>query len=411
MKVPFLNLTAQYKLIKDEIAIGLQEVMDTNAFAGGPMVERFENVFAPFCGTEYAIGVGSGTDALWMALLGLGIGAGDEVIVPVNTFIATAEAVSFTGAAPVFVDCDEYYNVEIGKLREVLRRMADRADRAEDEKIRRLEGEQGLEAKKVRRLEGEQERRLGGERIRAIIPVHLYGQPANMDEIMAIADEYELAVIEDACQAHGAEYKGRRAGSIGDAGCFSFYPGKNLGAYGEAGAIVTNNSELAAKLRMFRDHGQRKKYYHSIIGWNARMDGFQGAVLSVKMKYIDEWTKKRQENARLYNELLAGVKGIQAPKEMPNTSCVYHLYVIQSDGRDGLKEFLEQNGIGTGIHYPIPLHLQEAYKDLGYKEGDFPVAEKVAKRILSLPMFPELTEAQIGYVCEKIEEYMTKGNN
>ncbi|MBU4373027.1 MAG: DegT/DnrJ/EryC1/StrS family aminotransferase [Euryarchaeota archaeon] len=289
--------------------------------------------------------------------------------------------------------------------------MADRADRAEDEKIRRLEGEQGLEAKKVRRLEGEQERRLGGERIRAIIPVHLYGQPANMDEIMAIADEYELAVIEDACQAHGAEYKGRRAGSIGDAGCFSFYPGKNLGAYGEAGAIVTNNSELAAKLRMFRDHGQRKKYYHSIIGWNARMDGFQGAVLSVKMKYIDEWTKKRQENARLYNELLAGVKGIQAPKEMPNTSCVYHLYVIQSDGRDGLKEFLEQNGIGTGIHYPIPLHLQEAYKDLGYKEGDFPVAEKVAKRILSLPMFPELTEAQIGYVCEKIEEYMTKGNN
>jgi dTDP-4-amino-4,6-dideoxygalactose transaminase len=377
MKVPFLNLTAQYMPIKDEIAAALQEVLDTNAFAGGPMVERFENVFTTFCQTEHAIGVGSGTDALWMALLGLGIGEGDEVIVPVNTFIATAEAISFCGAIPVFVDCDEYYNLDIGKLREVLRRMA-----------------QGTKRK-----------------AKAVTPVHLYGQPANMDEIMAIAAEYELAVIEDACQAHGAEYKGQRVGSIGDAGCFSFYPGKNLGAYGEAGAIVTDNVELAAKLRMFRDHGQKKKYYHSIIGWNVRMDGFQGAVLSVKMKYLAEWTEKRQENARLYNELLAGIEGIRTPKEMPNTSCVYHLYVIQTDNRDGLREYLEQNRISTGIHYPISLHLQEAYKDLGYKEGDFPVAERVAKRILSLPMFPELTEAQIGYVCEKIKEYMTKGNN
>ena len=376
MKVPFLNLTAQYRPIKEEIAAALQEVLDTNAFAGGPMVERFENIFAPFCQTKHAIGVGSGTDALWMALLGLGIGAGDEVIVPVNTFIATAEAVSFTGAVPVFVDCDEYCNVDTAKLQETLSVMS-------------------------------YEQRA---RLKALIPVHLYGQMANMDEIMALAEEYGLAVIEDACQAHGAEYKGRRAGSIGDAGCFSFYPGKNLGAYGEAGAIVTNNAELAAKLRMFRDHGQQKKYYHSIIGWNARMDGFQGAVLAIKLKYLDEWTKKRQQNAQIYNELLAGINGIQTPKEMPNTSSVYHLYVIQSDDRDGLQRYLEQNGVATGLHYPVPLHLQEAYSSLGYEEGNFPVAEKAAKRILSLPMFPELTEAQIVYVCGKIKEYKGSAN-
>lgn len=371
MKVPFLNLTAQYRPIKDEIAAALQEVLDTNAFAGGRKVERFENVFAPFCQTGHAIGVGSGTDALWMALLGLGIGDGDAVIVPVNTFIATAEAVSFAGTLPLFVDCDEYYNIDTAKLQKTLSAMS-------------------------------YEQRA---RLKAVIPVHLYGQMANMDEIMALAGEYGLAVIEDACQAHGAEYKGRRAGSIGDAGCFSFYPGKNLGAYGEAGAIVTNNAELAAKLRMFRDHGQQKKYYHSIIGWNARMDGFQGAVLATKLKYLDEWTKKRRQNALLYNELLAGVDGIQTPKEMPHTSSVYHLYVIQSDDRDGLQHYLEQNGVATGLHYPVPLHLQEAYSSLGYEEGDFPMAEGAARRILSLPMYPELTEAQIGYVCDKISEF------
>ena len=235
--------------------------------------------------------------------------------------------------------------------------------------------------------------------------MHLYGQPTNMDAIMGIADEYDLKVVEDACQAHGGEYRGRRAGSIGDAGCFSFYPGKNLGAYGEAGAIVTNNAELTAKLRMFRDHGQQKKYYHSIIGWNARMDGFQGVVLATKLKYLDEWTRKRRENAHLYNELLKGLDGIKTPAEIENSYCVYHLYVIQADDRDGLTNYLEQNGIGTGIHYPIPLHLQEAYKHLGYKEGDFPFAEKAAKRILSLPMYPELTEKQIHYVCEKVKEF------
>ena len=386
MKVPFLNLTAQYELIRDEIASGLQAVLDSNAFAGGPFVEKFEKDFAPFCQCEFAIGVDSGTAALWMALLGLGIGAGDAVIVPVNTFITTAEAVSFTGAVPVFVDCDGFYNLDAEKLREII-----------ESKQYAVGSKQGK-----RRITN------NDSRITCIIPVHLYGQPANMDEIMALAEEYGLAVIEDACQAHGAEYKGRRAGSIGDTGCFSFYPGKNLGAYGEAGAIVTNNAELAAKLRMFRDHGQRKKYYHSIIGWNARMDGFQGAVLGTKLKYLDEWTRKRQQNAQLYNELLGEIEGVDTPKEIDGAKSVYHLYVIQADDRDGLQHYLQQNGVTTGLHYPVPLHLQEAYSSLGYAEGYFPVAEKVARRILSLPMYPELTDGQIPYVCEKIKEYMTK---
>lgn len=375
MKVPFLDLKAQYELIRDEIVDGLQEVLDNTAFAGGPFVEKFEKDFGPFCQCKFAIGVDSGTAALWMALLALGMGPGDEVIVPVNTFIATAEAVSFTGAVPVFVDCDEYYNVDVNKIAAAIQKAEDRRQNSE-------------------------------RRIQAIIPVHLYGQPANMDAVMTLAEEYGLAVVEDACQAHGAEYKGRRAGSIGDAGCFSFYPGKNLGAYGEAGAIVTNNAELAAKLRMFRDHGQWKKYYHSIIGWNARMDGFQGAVLATKAKYIEGWTRKRQENARLYDELLSQIEGVEIPKQLDGVSAVYHLYVIQVDDRDGLQEYLHKNDIGTGLHYPVPLHLQEAYKHLGYKEGDFTIAERAAKRILSLPMYPELTEIQICYVCDKIKEYL-----
>lgn len=397
MKVPLLDLKAQYELIRDEIASGLQEVLDNTAFAGGPFVDRFEKDFAPFCQCEFAIGVDSGTAALWMALLGLGIGAGDAVIIPVNTFIATAEAVSLTGATPVFVDCDAYYNLDVKKARELLEG-EDQTSKRLITKTRKCESTKSVDQGQLTNHES---------RITCIIPVHLYGRPANMDEIMTLAEEYGLAVIEDACQAHGGEYRGRRAGSIGDAGCFSFYPGKNLGAYGEAGAIVTNNAELTAKLRMFRDHGQQKKYYHSIIGWNARMDGFQGVVLATKLKYLDEWTNKRRQNAGLYNELLKGIEGIETPAETDHASCVYHLYVIQSDDRDGLQEYLQESGIGTGIHYPIPLHLQEAYKELGYKEGDFPTAERAAKRILSLPMYPELTEKQIRYVCDKIKEYVT----
>jgi len=397
VKVPLLDLKAQYELIRDEIASGLQEVLDNTAFAGGPFVDRFEKDFAPFCQCEFAIGVDSGTAALWMALLGLGIGAGDAVIIPVNTFIATAEAVSLTGATPVFVDCDAYYNLDVKKARELLEG-EDQTSKRLITKTRKCESTKSVDQGQLTNHES---------RITCIIPVHLYGRPANMDEIMTLAEEYGLAVIEDACQAHGGEYRGRRAGSIGDAGCFSFYPGKNLGAYGEAGAIVTNNAELTAKLRMFRDHGQQKKYYHSIIGWNARMDGFQGVVLATKLKYLDEWTNKRRQNAGLYNELLKGIEGIETPAETDHASCVYHLYVIQSDDRDGLQEYLQESGIGTGIHYPIPLHLQEAYKELGYKEGDFPTAERAAKRILSLPMYPELTEKQIRYVCDKIKEYVT----
>jgi len=226
-----------------------------------------------------------------------------------------------------------------------------------------------------------------------------------MDEILAVAKEYGLAVVEDACQAHGAMYKGRRAGSMGAAGCFSFYPGKNLGAYGEAGATVTNNSEMAKKMRIFRDHGQSKKYHHAIVGWNARMDGFQAAVLNVKMKYIEGWTRQRQRNAALYTELLSDIEGIETPKVREGVESVFHLYVIQTDNRDGLQQYLKDNGIDTGLHYPTPLHLQEAYRYLGYKEGDFPVAENAAKRILSLPMFAELTEEQIRYVCHKIKDF------
>ena len=369
MKVPFLNLTAQYGPIKDQIAAVLQEVLDSNAFAGGPMVERFEKVFAPFCRTKHAIGVGSGTDALWMALLGLGVGPGDEVITSPNTFIATAEAISCCGATPVFVDTDELTcNIIPENIKTAIT-----------------------------------------AKTKAIIPVHLYGQMADMDPIMEIAGAHNLVVVEDACQAHGAEYNGQRAGSIGDAGCFSFYPGKNLGAYGEAGAVTTNNPELAAEMRMFRDHGQQKKYYHSIIGWNARMDGFQGGVLSVKMQYLDDWTEARRRNGALYNELLAGIagSGITTPFQADYARHVYHVYAIRvAAGRDELLAFLGERGISCGIHYPVPIHLQDAYKSLGCGRGDFPNAEEAAAEVLSLPMFPELTELQIRYVCDNIKKFV-----
>ena len=362
MKVPFLDLKAQYQSIKNEIAIELQKVLDNTAFAGGPFVAQFEKEFASFCQTDFAIGLGSGTAALWAAIQGLGMGKGDEVITTPNTFIATAEAISFSGAEPVFVDIDEQtYNINPELIEKAIT-----------------------------------------PRTKAIIPVHLYGQMAEMDNIMEIARAHGLYVIEDACQAHGAEYKGR-IGSIGDASCFSFYPGKNLGAYGEAGAVVTNNTELAGRIRMFRDHGQKEKYYHSIIGWNARMDGFQGAVLSVKLKYLNEWNESRRKNAHLYNELLANFNGIITPQEASYAKHVYHLYVIRTQNRDAFMAALAENDVFCGIHYPVPLHLQDAYRSLGYKKGDFPVAEKCCEQLISLPMFPELTSEQISYVVEKIK--------
>ena len=366
MKVPFLDLKIQYEQLREEMATALQEVLDNTAFAGGPMVEQFEKKFAPFCQCKYAVGTGNGTDALWMALLGLGIGPGDEVITTPSTFIATAEAISFCGATPVFVDIDEQtYNINPEMIQQAVT-----------------------------------------TKTKAIVPVHLFGQPADMEPIMEISRQNNLVVIEDACQAHGAEYKGRLAGSIGDAGCFSFYPGKNLGAYGEAGAVVTNNQKLAEKLCTFRDHGQSKKYHHDIIGWNARMDGFQGAVLSVKLPHLPAWTEARRRNASLYDELLADIPSVITPPVADYAKHVYHVYAIRTRNRDAFISALAEQSISCGIHYPVPLHLQKAYSFLGYRKGDFPVAEKCADEFVSLPMYPELTEEMIRYVVEKVKEIM-----
>ncbi len=362
MKVPFLDLKAQYESIRDEVAVAIQQVLDKTAFAGGPFVAQFEKEFAAFCGTRSAIGVGSGTDALWVALKGLGIGPGDEVITVPNTFIATAEAISFCGATPVLVDVDEKtYTLNPALFEAAIT-----------------------------------------PKTKAIIPVHLFGQTADMDPIMKIAKAHELFVIEDACQAHGAEYKGRKAGSIGDAGCFSFYPGKNLGAYGEAGAVVTNNEELDKTIRMLRDHGQAKKYYHSLVGWNMRMDGLQGAILSVKLKHLPDWNEGRRRNAKIYGELLRGVKGVVAPTEAGYAKHVYHIYAVRVTERDRLIAALAEKEIFCGIHYPIPIHLLDAYKSLKRERGSYPVAEKCAAEYVSLPMFAELTEDQIHFVATSI---------
>ena len=363
MDVPFLDLKAQYDIIKDKIHTAINEVMEATAFAGGPFVAQFEQAFAQFCGCKHAVGVGSGTDALWLSLLSLGIGPGDEVITVPNTFIATAEAITYCGARPVFADVEEgTFNLNPALLEAAIT-----------------------------------------PRTKAIIPVHLFGQPADMDPIMAIARAYRLYVIEDACQAHGAEYKGRKAGSLGDAGCFSFYPGKNLGAYGEAGAVVTNDDAIAEKIRMFRDHGQVKKYYHNTIGWNARMDGIQAAVLNVKLKYLADWNEARRAHAREYTRLLSPVEGVTAPCEADFARHVYHVYAIRIKQRDRLLAHLTERGIACGIHYPVPIHLQEAYRFLGLARGSFPVAEKCAEEFLSLPMFPELTSGQIAYVVDKLK--------
>lgn len=366
MKVPFLDLKSQYLSIKDEVAVAIQQVLDNTAFASGPFVAKFEKQFAEFCQTQHAAGVSSGTSALWLSLLALGVGPGDEVITVPDTFIATAEAISFTGAKPVFVDVeDKTYNMNPALLEAAIT-----------------------------------------PRTRAIIPVHLFGQMADMDPIMAVAKKHKLFVIEDASQAHGAEYKGKRAGSIGDLGCFSFYPGKNLGAYGEGGAVVTNNAELDKKVRMLRDHGQSEKYIHAMIGWNGRLDGFQGAILSVKLKYIQDWNEARRSHARQYSQLLAGVKGVIAPVEASYAKHIYHVYAIRVPNRKALMDALAQKDIHCGIHYPVPVHLQEAYRMLGLGPGSFPVAEKCADEFVSLPMYPELTEAQVAAVVAEIKNFL-----
>jgi dTDP-4-amino-4,6-dideoxygalactose transaminase len=365
MNVPFLDLKAQYRPIKDEIHAALDAVLEKTAFAGGPFVAQFEEDFAAFCGTKYAVGVGNGTDALWMALLALGVKPGDEVITVPDTFIATAEAITYCGAIPVFVDVDEKsYNMDPALLEKAI-----------------------------------------GPRTKGIIPVHIFGQMADMEPVLEIAKKHGLFVVEDASQAHGALYRGSLAGSLGDAGCFSFYPGKNLGAYGEAGAVVTNNESLAEKMRMFRDHGSVKKYYHDVVGWNARMDGFQGAILSVKLKYLPSWNDGRRKNAALYDELLSGLDGVIIPKEMSYGKHVYHVYALRVRNRDALISTLNQKGIGTNVHYPVPIHLQNAYSFLDIDPGTYPIAEKCASEFISLPMFAELTEEQIRYVAGAVKEW------
>ncbi len=363
MQVPFLDLKAHHDSMRGELETAIREVMDSNAFAGGPFVAKFEQDFATYCGVADAIGVGNGTDALWLSMLALGIGAGDEVITVPMTFMATAEAISYSGAKPVFVDIDERtYTLDPDLLERAI-----------------------------------------SPRTKAIIPVHLFGQAADMDAILEIARRCGLPVIEDACQAHGAEYRGRKAGSIGTAGCFSFYPGKNLGALGEAGAVVTNNEELRNKIQMLRDHGQAKKYHHALIGWNARMDGIQGAALRVKLKHLDRANQARRANARFYDQHLAEVEEVILPREAEYARHVYHLYVVRVQNRDRVLQAMANRGIACGIHYPIPVHLQEAYRFLGHRKGSFPVAERCAEEFLSLPMYPELTTTQLGAVVHEMK--------
>lgn len=362
MNVPFLDLKAQYAGIKDEIDRAIQAVLDSSAFAGGPFVEKFENEWASYCGTPYAVGVGSGTEALWLSLLALGIGAGDEVITAPNSFLATAEAISLTGARPVFVDIDaRTYNLDPELLEEAIT-----------------------------------------GRTKAIIPVHIFGQTADLDPILEIARRRSLFVVEDACQAHGAEYKGRKAGSIGDVGCFSFYPGKNLGAYGEAGAIVTSNKNVADCVRMLRDHGQQSKYYHALVGCNGRMDGIQGAVLSVKLKHLDAWNEARQNAAAAYRRLLADSGDWTLPAEADYGTHVYHIFAIRIAERDRLMKSLSDHGVHCGVHYPVPIHLQQAYRHLGLRSGSYPVAERCSQEFLSLPMYSEITPGQIRHVAESL---------
>jgi dTDP-4-amino-4,6-dideoxygalactose transaminase len=369
MKVPFLDLKAHHAPLRGHFKSAIADVIDSGIFAGGPAVASFEEAFAAFCKCNHAVGLGSGTEAVWLALLACGVGPGDEVITVPSTFMATAEAITYCGARPVFVDVDERtYTMAPAALANVLT-----------------------------------------SRTKAIVPVHLFGQTADMDPILKFGRQHGIAVIEDAAQAHGAEYKGRRAGSIGDIGCFSFYPGKNLGALGEAGAIVTNNLELADKIRILRDHGQARKYHHTVIGWNCRMDAIQAACLLIKLKHLERGNERRRAHAARYNAAFNASEDIIPPSETEYARHVYHVYAIRVPDRDDVMRQLEARGIGCGVHYPVPVHLQQAYASLGHQPGAFPVSEQLAKEFLSLPMFPELSEAQIDYVIEAVTETVNSG--
>lgn len=364
MNISFVNLKRQYSSLKNEVDEKILDVLQSTQFILGPNVEKFEEEFARYCDTKYAVGMASGTDALALGLEALGIGHGDEVITVPNTFIATVDAISRNGAKPVFVDINpETYNIDVNKIKEKI-----------------------------------------SSKTKAIIPVHLYGNPVEMDALSELAIEYDVKIVEDACQAHGAIYKEKKVGSFGDIGCFSFYPGKNLGAYGDGGIAVTNNKEIAEKLKMLRNYGQSQKYYHDFIGYNSRLDEIQAAILRVKLKHLDDWNDLRGIHAKKYNELLNDIDGISKPSEQIHSKHVYHLYVIRCNEREKLQKYLTSKGISTGIHYPIPIHLQKAYQHLGYRQGDFPITEDYADRILSLPMFPDLTEEEIKYVARRIRE-------
>lgn len=365
MRVPFVDLKAQYRALRPEIERAMAEVMERCDFILGQAVESFERAFAAFIGAAHAVGVSNGLDALRVALTALDIGPGDGVIVPANTYIATAMAVSAAGATPVLVDCElGTYNIDVRRIEEAL-----------------------------------------SPRVRAIMPVHLTGQTANMDPIVDLAARHGLAVIEDAAQAHGARYKGRPCGTIGSMAGFSFYPGKNLGAYGDGGAVTTNDADLAAKVKELRNNGQRAKYEHLSKGLNARLDTLQAAILAVKLPHVAQWNAARYAHAQKYRELLRGVGDLRFPEEAPYSTHVYHLFIVETAQRDPLRERLAAAGIDSGVHYPKPIHLQQAYADLGHRQGDFPNAERLAGRTLSLPMFAELTDEQIEYVADEIRRF------
>jgi len=388
--IPFLDLVTPHVELERELTSVFQQAIRTAGFIGGPMVENFEKAFAAFCGSQHSVAVNSGTDALRFALMVAGVRPGDVVVTVPHTFIATTEAISQAGALPEFVDIDERtYNMDPGKLREYLEQKC-----AKDASGRLISGR-------------------SGKPVTAIVPVHLYGQMADMDPILELADKFGLIVVEDACQAHGAQFFSRKqnrwlkAGSIGRAAAFSFYPGKNLGACGEAGAVTTNDGALAAGVKMLRDHGQAKKYCHDVEGYNGRLDAIQAGILHVKLQYLAEWNNQRRERAAEYKrQFEAAGKPVDAPYEPSWSRAVYHLYVVRTDDREGLTAFLNDQGIGTGIHYPIPLHLQKAYNSLNYLPGDFPNTELAAAEIISLPMFPSLTAKQQARVVDEVRRFV-----
>jgi len=393
--IPFLDLVTPHVELEAELTAVFKKVLHTAGFIGGPMVENFETAFADFCDTKHAIAVNSGTDAVRFALMAAGVQPGDVVVTVPHTFIATTEAISQAGALPEFVDIDEATcNMDPEQLRLY------------------------LEKKCTRDSTGKLISHRSKRPVTAIVPVHLYGQMADMDAILELADRFGLVVIEDACQAHGAKYYSRKqqrwftAGSMGRAAAFSFYPGKNLGACGEAGAVSTNDATIAAKIRVIRDHGQAKKYYHDVEGYNGRLDALQAGLLHVKLNHLAKWNDQRRERAAEYKRLFeASGNAFQAPFEPSWSRAVYHLYVVRTDDRDGLMAHLKDKGIGTGIHYPIPLHLQKAYASLNYAPGDFPVTEQMAEEIISLPMFPQLTPEQQQKVVAEMIHFVGQSND